>query len=73
MRLKCDGTHLVEAIMFCGSTLCHKPHLHLLLDTRLDEVELYQIDRLKPSFEALMEEGSYDSFHVHLLQYLQRC
>ena len=31
-RAKCDGTHSVAAIMFCGSTLCHhQPHLHLLL------------------------------------------
>ena len=29
---KCDGTHSVAAIMFCGSTLCHhQPHLYLLL------------------------------------------
>ena len=66
---KCDGTHSVAAIMFCGSTLCHhQPHLHLQDWTKWNSIKV-----LKPNidFEALMELGRYDSFHVHLLQCLQ--
>ena len=38
-----------------------------------DQAKGNSIKVLKPNidFEALMELGRYDSFHVHLLQYLQ--